>query len=168
MAAVLHRSAQGGGYGYRDVDGSEPCPDRSRMPRSPRSTWWARGLTTALHALGALVGRDALRQLLGITRDALRPRAALVAENALLRQQLLVVRRQVARPRLTPSDRWWMVVAARATSTWEKALLIAQPATLMRWHRDPHRWWWARGSAPRSVALHSASFAAWRSRARAG
>jgi transposase InsO family protein len=72
-----------------------------------------------------------------------------VAENALLRQQLLVLRRQVARPRLTPSDRWWMVVAARATSTWEKALLIVQPATLLRWHRGMFRWWRTRKSRAR-------------------
>jgi hypothetical protein len=86
----------------------------------------------ALHLFAALLGRDALRQLVRVARDALRPRAELVAENALLRQLLLVLRRQVARPRLTRRDRWWMVAVARVTKTWETALLIVQPATLIR------------------------------------
>jgi hypothetical protein len=102
-------------------------------------------VNVALLILAALLGRDALRQLVGVARDALRPRAELVAENALLRQQLLVLR-QVARPRLTRRDRWWMVAAARVTKTWETALLIVQPATLLRWHREMYRWWWARRS----------------------
>jgi hypothetical protein len=75
-------------------------------------------VNVTLHIVAALLGRDALRQIVGVARDALRPRAELVAENALLRQQLLVLRRQVARPRLTRRDRWWMVAAARVTKTW--------------------------------------------------
>jgi putative transposase len=106
----------------------------------------------ALHVVAALLGRDALRQFVGVARDALRPRAELVAENALLRQQLLVLRRQVARPRLTRRDRWWMVVAARVTKTWVTALLIVQPATLLRWHREMYRWWWTRRSKVRREA----------------
>jgi hypothetical protein len=39
----------------------------------------------ALHIVAALLGRDARRQLVGVARDALRPRAELLAENALLR-----------------------------------------------------------------------------------
>jgi hypothetical protein len=61
-----------------------------------------------LTILAALVGRDALQKLGGVVRDALRSRAQLVAKNALLRQQLLVLHRQVSRPRLTEADRWWM------------------------------------------------------------
>ena len=35
--------------------------------------------------------------------DAVRPRAELIAENALLRQQLIVIRRQINRPVLNDS-----------------------------------------------------------------
>jgi hypothetical protein len=42
-----------------------------------------------------------------------------VAENALLRQQLLILRREVARPQLTRRDRWWMVAMARVGPGWE-------------------------------------------------
>ena len=34
------------------------------------------------------------------------PRAALVAENLILRQQLIVIRRQIKRPRWRGFDRW--------------------------------------------------------------
>jgi hypothetical protein len=134
------------------IDGSAHHPDRSRMPRRPRSEWLARAVTMALHLVAALLGRDALWQLVGVARDALRPRAELVAENVLLRQQLLVLRRQVDRPRLTRRDRWWMVAAARVTKTWEMAPLIVQPAILLRWHREMYRWWWPRRSKARREA----------------
>src|SRR5262245_42661320 len=58
----------------------------------------------------ALAHRDVVRSVLGVAADLLRPRAELVAENALLRQQLLVLRCQVARPGFTMADRWWMVI----------------------------------------------------------
>jgi hypothetical protein len=49
-------------------------------------------VTSVLHIVSALIGRDAIQQLLGIARDTLRPRFEPMAENALLRQQLLVLR----------------------------------------------------------------------------
>jgi hypothetical protein len=52
-----------------------------------------------------------------------------------------VLRRQVDRPSLTRRDRWWMVAAARVTKSWETALLVVQPTTLLRWHREMYRWW---------------------------
>jgi hypothetical protein len=73
-----------------------------------------------------LAHRDVLRPVVGIARDALRSRTELLAENALLRQQLLVLRRQVARPRLDAADRWWMVMAARVAATWREAVLVVQ------------------------------------------
>jgi hypothetical protein len=106
----------------------------------------------ALNILAALGGRDGLRQFVGLARDAARSRAQLIAENALLRQQLLVLRRQVGRPRLTPGDRWWMVVAARFARGWQQALLIVQPATLLRWHREMYRRWWTWRSKARRNA----------------
>src|SRR5262245_52569866 len=41
----------------------------------------------------------------GVSGDLRRSRAPLLAENALLRQQLLVLRRSVKRPVVTPADR---------------------------------------------------------------
>jgi hypothetical protein len=96
-------------------------------------------LTVIITVVAAIVRRDGLVQLGTVVRDALRPRGQLIAENALLRRQLLVLHRQVARPRLTPTDRWWMVVTARVTKAWKQALLIVQPATPWRMV-SPTRW----------------------------
>jgi transposase InsO family protein len=69
-----------------------------------------------------------------------------VLENALLRQQLIVLQRQVKRPALTPRDRVLFVFLARRLRSWKQALMIVQPDTLLRWHRDLFRWVWRRKS----------------------
>jgi transposase InsO family protein len=98
----------------------------------------------------------------GILSDTKRSRADLVAENALLRHQLIVLRRQVKRPQLTPADRTRLVLLARCTRFWQQALHIVQPDTLLRWHRDLFRLYWRRKSkkkepqpriAPETIAL---------------
>ena len=71
---------------------------------------WIKPSTTSL-AVGALA-------------DMTRSRSELVAENALLRQQLIVLRRQVKRPKLTNSDRICLLLLARLTSYWQYALHI--------------------------------------------
>ena len=53
-----------------------------------------------------------------VSIDAVRPRSALVAENALLRQQILVLRRAApSRPRLHAEDRLILVLLARTMPT---------------------------------------------------
>ena len=74
--------------------------------------------------------------------DLTRSKRALMAENALLRQQLLVLRRQVAQPKLSPIDRVRLVLLAAVTSGWKQTLLIVQPETLLRWHRQGFRLVW--------------------------
>src|SRR5262249_43968207 len=84
-----------------------------------------------------------------------RSRTELLAENALLRQQLIALRRQVRRPKFTHADRWWRVLAARLTQRWRDVLMLVQPATLLRWHRALHRRWWAWKSRPRATTRPS-------------
>lgn len=69
-----------------------------------------------------------------------------VAENALLRQQLMVLQRSVKRPKLTAGDRWLLVLLASRVRRWNQALVIIQPDTLRRWHRDLFTWLWRRKS----------------------
>jgi transposase InsO family protein len=76
-----------------------------------------------------------------------RSRADLIAENVMLRQQLIVLKRQVKRPQLTNGDRIRLVLLARCTEFWQQALLIVQPDTLLRWHRDLFRRYWRRKSS---------------------
>ena len=98
----------------------------------------------------------------GALSDLTRSRADLIAENVMLRQQLIVLKRQVKRPQLTDFDRIRLILAARCTQFWQQALFIVQPDTLLRWHRDLFRRYWRRKSknkrrqpriAPETIAL---------------
>ena len=80
--------------------------------------------------------------LLGTVADLARGKSELVAENALLRHQLIILRRQITRPMLTKRDRIILVLLARTVRTWRQALLIVQPETLLRWHRQGFRLFW--------------------------
>jgi putative transposase len=86
----------------------------------------------------------------GACADLVRGRPALVAENAFLRQQLLVLRRSVKRPRCTPTDRALLVLLASRIRAWRQSLLLVQPETLLRWQRQGFRLFWRRQSRPRS------------------
>jgi len=83
----------------------------------------------------------------GAITDVTMSKAALVAENALLRQQLIVLRRQVKRPAITPRDRVLLMLLARLVRSWQAALLIVQPDTVLRWHRQGYRLVWRARSA---------------------
>ncbi len=75
-----------------------------------------------------------------------------MAENALLRQQLLILRRQVKRPACTKTDRMLLVLLARAIRTWKQAIFIVQPETLLRWHRQGFKLFWkykSRAASPK-------------------
>jgi putative transposase len=80
--------------------------------------------------------------VLGTLTDLPRSKSELVAENALLRQQLIILRRQVKRPTYAKTDRLLLVLLARAVRTWKQALFIVQPETLLRWHRQGFRLFW--------------------------
>jgi transposase len=59
-----------------------------------------------------------------------------------LRHQLAVVRRQIARPRYTPCDRLTLAVLARLLARQRWGAFLVTPATLVRWHRElvARRW----------------------------
>jgi putative transposase len=56
----------------------------------------------------------------------------------------------VKRPQLTNGDRLRLVLFARCTEFWQQALLIVQPDTLLRWHRELFRRYWRRKSRNKS------------------
>ncbi len=86
----------------------------------------------------------------GLVTDLLRSKQELVLENALLRQQLIVLNRSVKRPALTATDRGLLVLLASWLRTWASALVIVQPETVLRWHRQGFRLFWRRKSTPAS------------------
>jgi len=83
---------------------------------------------------------------IGSLSDLILSRRDLIIENAMLRQQLIVLKRQVKRPKLTQIDRLRLVLLAKFTGFWQKALHIVQPDTRLRWHRDLFRIYWRRKS----------------------
>ncbi len=79
---------------------------------------------------------------LGTIADLARSKPQLVAENLLLRQQLIVLNRSVKRPQLTTADRGLLVLLASRAQAWKEALLIVKPETVLRWHRQGFRLFW--------------------------
>src|SRR5580704_6037879 len=64
----------------------------------------------------------------------------LEAENAVLRHQLIVLRRRVrGRAQPTNNDRWFLVQMYRWFPSILKVVTIFQPETLVRWHRAGFR-----------------------------
>src|SRR5919206_879994 len=85
-------------------------------------------------------------------------RQRLEAENAALRQQLIILaRRTRKRPRLTGADRLVFLCLYRLFPSILDALLILKPETVLRWHRAGLRalWRWksrSRGGRPKVPA----------------
>ncbi|RLB51117.1 MAG: hypothetical protein DRI90_23185 [Deltaproteobacteria bacterium] len=92
---------------------------------------WAR---TVVKPVGRLArpARAMAAATAGVARDATRSRRELLAENASLRQQLIVLRRSVKRPAVGRAQRLFFVVLARCTRGWRDALHFVQPDTLLR------------------------------------
>ncbi len=82
-----------------------------------------------------------------------------MVENAILRQQLIVLNRQIKRPQLTNPDRFRLVFLFHFTKFWNQCLHIVQPDTLLRWHRELFRIYWHRKSqgkprvSPETISL---------------
>jgi putative transposase len=68
--------------------------------------------------------------------------AAADVEIAALRQQLMVLRRQVARPRYTPTDRLVLATLAKLLPRERWSAFLVTPSTLLRWHRELVRRRW--------------------------
>ena len=64
------------------------------------------------------------------------------AEILVLRQQLAVLRRQIARPRLSWSDRALIASLARPVPRERWASFLVTPETILRWHRALVRRHW--------------------------
>jgi putative transposase len=104
------------------------CLCFSFLALSERFSRWIKPPTTSL--------------LLGTLADLARGKSELLAENALLRHQLIILRRQIKRPVYRKTDRFLLVVLARMVRSWKQALFLVQPETLLRWHRELFRVFW--------------------------
>src|SRR3989441_11884307 len=90
-----------------------------------------RALVVALRSLGLICGGH----------------RAVALENLALRQQLAVFKRTVKRPELRHRDRLFWILLANAWRDWRTALIVVEPDTVVRWHRQWFRRQWTRRSA---------------------
>src|SRR5271169_5685853 len=81
--------------------------------------------------------------ILAILASPFKSKNRLEAENAVLRHQLIVLRRKVrGRVQLTNDDRWFFLQIYRWFPSILKVVTIVQPDTLVRWHRVGFRRFW--------------------------
>src|ERR1700746_826931 len=80
---------------------------------------------------------------LAVLASPFRSKVRLEAENAVLRHQLIVLRRRPrGRVRLTNHDRWFFIPFYRLVPSILHALTIVRPETLLRWHRAGFCCYW--------------------------
>jgi transposase InsO family protein len=93
--------------------------------------------------------------VLAVLASPFKSKSRLEAENAVLRHQLIVLRRRLHGPvRLTNHDRWFFIQMYRWFRSILTVVTIVRPETLVRWHRAGFRRYWrwksnSRGGRPR-------------------
>jgi putative transposase len=88
-----------------------------------------------------------LRRVLGLVHSDQRSAAEAELENAILRHQVAVLRRQIKRPIYRASDKAFLAAASRLLPREAWRAFAVRPETLLRWHRQlmsrkgtrPHR-----------------------------
>ena len=81
--------------------------------------------------------------VLAVLASPFKSNIRLEAENAVLRHQLIVLRRKLkGRARLTNNDRWFFVQLYRWFPSILPVLMIIRPETLVGWHRAGFRRYW--------------------------
>jgi transposase InsO family protein len=84
-----------------------------------------------------------VRLIWAVLRGLFAKRTDLVAENLALRQQLIVLHRRTKRPQLKTKDRVFWLWLARSWDGWRDSLIVVKPATVVRWHRQGFKYYWA-------------------------
>src|ERR1017187_5917982 len=81
--------------------------------------------------------------VLAVLASPFKSKMRLEAENALLRHQLIVLRRKLrGRVQFANSDRWFFVQLYRWFPSILQVLTIIRPETLIHWHRSGSRYYW--------------------------
>src|SRR6476660_8953112 len=96
--------------------------------------------------------------LLNLGASIFKPKSRLEAENAALRQQLIVLQRKVrGRVQFTNSDRLFFIQLYRWSPSVLKAMMIIRPETLVRRHRAGLRrsWRWKSRSTGGRPSIHA-------------
>jgi hypothetical protein len=81
--------------------------------------------------------------VLAVVAAPFKSKSRLEAENAVLRHQLIVLRRNVqGRVRVTNNDRWFLIQLYRWFPSILQVLTIIRSETVVRWHRAGFRRYW--------------------------
>ena len=122
----LEAPASGGGVRSQGAQGDGKSPasggGQSHRPRTERSEFTQPfiRLVSFLETIFLHLTRPSRHSIvLSTVTDLTRSKADLVAENALLRQQLIVLHRQVKKPSFSQSDRLWLVLLASRVKNWK-------------------------------------------------
>ena len=83
-----------------------------------------------------------LRLILVLYSRFFHSRRDLLLENLALRQQLGVLQRRRPQPRFGISDKFFWVILRRLWPGWNRALILIQPETVVRWHRAGFKLYW--------------------------
>src|ERR1700733_5376343 len=87
--------------------------------------------------------------VLAVLATPFKSKLRLEAENAVLRHQLIVLRRRLhGRVRPTNNDRWFFIQLYRWFPSILQVITIIRPETLVRWHRAGFRCYWRWKSRP--------------------
>src|ERR1700756_3536226 len=87
--------------------------------------------------------------VVAVLASPFKSKVRLEAENAVLRQQLIVLRRRLhGRVRITNHDRWFFIQLYRWFPSILQAFTIIRRETLVRWHRAGFRFYWRWKSRP--------------------
>ena len=86
--------------------------------------------------------------VLNAAMELTRTKSEPLLENMLIRQPLIVLKRQANRPALTWREAILFALLESRLRTWKQALVIVQPEVERRWHRDLFRWVWRRWPRP--------------------
>lgn len=97
--------------------------------------------------------------VLTFVTSVFKSRRQLVLENMALRQQVVMLRQSVKRPRTSMADKLFWILMSRYVDDWRKILHALHPDTVVRWHRQGFRLYWrwrSRGAKPGRPAIDDA------------
>ncbi|MFC2173220.1 integrase core domain-containing protein [Acidobacteriota bacterium] len=83
-----------------------------------------------------------LKAVFLFVRGILSEKARIAIEKLALRQQLAVLHKNMARPRIRNRDRIFWVGLSNLWLNWRSALIIVKPDTVIRWHQMGFRLFW--------------------------
>ena len=89
--------------------------------------------------------------ILNTLRDLFRSRHDLMLQNLAIRQQLLVLQRQVKKAEFRDRDRTFWVILRKCWPGWEGPLRLVKPHTVIAWHRLLWRKYWKWKSRPKDM-----------------